>query len=131
MGQGDWRGDLGGRSGVCAKGGRTTGEAFEGGEGEEEEGEGEEEEEEGEGGGVVRIAACKVRASLRPVEDANPCLSWSPHCESTSQGHVSVCLAALAPMCQIPCVCVSLPGSSQRSVCPRGVSASHVTPVAS
>lgn len=129
MGQGDWKEDLGGRSGVCAKGGRRTGEAFEGDEGEGEEEEGEEEE--GEGGGAVRIAACKVQVSLRPVEDASPCLSWSPHCESTSLGHVSVCLLALAPMCHIPCVCVFLPVSSQMSVCPWGVSASHVTPVAS
>lgn len=127
MGQGDWKADLGGRSGVCAKGGRMTGEAFEGDEGEEEEGE----EEEGEGGGAVRIAACKVQACLHPVEDASPCLSWSPHCESTSQGHVSVCLLALVPMCQIPCVCAFLLVSSQMSVCPQGVFASHVTPVAS
>lgn len=102
-----------------------TGEAFERGE------EGEEEVEEEEGGGVVHIAACKVRASLRPVEDESPCSSWSPRCDSTSLGHVSVCLSAFAPVCRIPCACAFLLVSSQMSAHPRGVSTSRVTPVAS
>lgn len=118
---------MGGTSGVCAKGGRRTGEAFEGGEGEEAG----EEEEGGEGAGAVRIAACKVRASLRPVEDASPCLSCSPRCEATSQGRVSVCPLAFEPVCQIPRVCAFLLVSSWMSVRPWGASASHATPVAS